>query len=314
MEDSGSGYFTSHHGYAFLEINNKSILYHPVGLPLVAAFDGQDLANLPSAYPVKAFPPETWTNENGNTIFSDVVSSLQNSKKIRKKTLIKRLYEQIELAFPDQFSVETERRMIALENKHCVGQLDLAFLPKLNEGQRADTPLCVVEVGLSGNDFWEMFDRGTAYLGIMRQQREVPYCFDEPMLLVIIKLDGKIAKASHDFNFKMGVFLCSPSNKHMDFPVSLIWRKEQTAVEDASMSFGLLLRILDHFQTHRSKKYEGEAEYFGPNCVKAGDMVSGGPVLGRIINILHFVSLSSRALTTSSLVLAILLLGFAIVR
>jgi hypothetical protein len=62
--------------------------------------------------------------------------------------------------------------------------------------------------------------------------------------------------------------------------MSLIWHKQHSAIEDASKSFGLLLRILDHFQTQRNKEYKEKSEYFSSNCVKARDMVSGGAGAG----------------------------------
>ena len=133
-----------------------------------------------------------------------------------------------------------------------------------------------MEVGLSSGDWWKKFDQGRAYLEIMQKERQVPNCFDEPMLLVIVTLDD----SRPDFDFRMGVILRTPRNETGDFRVSLIWHKQHSAMEDASQSMGLLLRILDRFQTQRSKEYKEEYEYFSSNCIKTGDTVGDGAGTG----------------------------------
>ena len=309
-------------GYRFFNENCRSILQHPAGLPLVATFDGQDLSHLPSEYPVEAFPPEILTDVNGtsNTILSELVDTLtKNSAKIQETDITKILCQKINLVFSHQFDVETESRLLVQDGGKCLGRLDLAFLPKSKEGQSADTPLCVVEVGLSSRDWWKKFDQGKSYLELMQEKRQVPYCFEEPMLLVIITLDDD--SSSPELDFRMGVFLCTPRNEATDFRMSLIWRKRFTVMEEASQSFGLLLRIMDHFQTQRSKEYEEESEYFSSNCVKAGDKVSGGACNGQtcsrmnhLLRIGHscFLLFSVRCkLTTLSTAIALLFKGFA---
>ena len=189
-------------GFSFFDFNYRSVLYHPVGLPLVAAFHGKVLSNLPS-YPVKAFPPDLWANEKGNTILSEVYV-----KDIKETSLTKGLKKQISDTFSDQFGVETETR-ISQDGRNYRGRLDLAFLPKSTEGNGTDTPLCVVEVGLSRDEWWRKFDQGKSYLQFMQEQPGGRCCFEKPLLLAIIILDD----TSPGFVFQMGVLLCTPTNK-----------------------------------------------------------------------------------------------------
>ena len=263
---------TNLNGYNFFNYYQRSVLCHPVGLPLLAAFHGIELPCLPSSYPVEAFPPELLSNEKGNTILSKVYNSLQDSSKMTETKLTKGLYRQIKLAFADQFIVKTQPSISQNGNKSG-GKLDLAFLPKSKKGKSANTPLCVVEVGLLSGDWWKKLHQGAMYLQTMQLKSQAPYCFEEPMLLVTITVDD----SRPDFNLCMGVVLCTPRTETSDFRMSLIWHKKHSAIEMASESFGLLLRILDHFQTQRSKEYEGECEYFSSNCIKVGDTVGMVP-------------------------------------
>ena len=274
--DTASRAATNDHGFSFFDFNYRSVFYHPVGLPLVAAFHGKILPDLPF-YPVKAFPPEIWANEKGNTILSKVYV-----KDIRETPLTQGLKTEICCTFADQFAVETETR-ISQDGRNYRGRLDLALLPKSKEGKGSDTPLCVVEVGLSSDDWWKKFDQGKTYLNFMQEQTDGPCCFGKPLLLAIITLDD----SSRDFVFQMGVLLCTPTNKE-DFRISLIWHKQCFTMDEAAKSFGFLLRILPHFQTQRSLRYEGESEYFSSNCIKAGDVVGGGPAPGSIVYVLGF--------------------------
>ena len=267
--DAPSKSSTKEHGQRFFDSNYRSVLHHPVGLPLVAAFHGKVLSDLPS-YPVKAFPPEILANEKGNTILSDVYAPDRD-----EKSLTQGLKTPISNTFSDQFGVETETR-IHREGRNYKGRLDLVFLPKSTEGNGTDTPLCVVEVGkgrggISSDEWWKKFDQGKSYLKLMQEETDGPCCFEKPLLLAIITFDD----SSPSFVFQMGVLLCTPRNKEKDFRISLIWHDQHFSIEEAAKSFGFLLRILPHFQAQRNQCYEGECKYFSSNCIKAGDVVGG---------------------------------------
>ena len=264
--NSASAKASNQNGFSFFDSNYRSVLYHSVGLPLVAAFHGADLPAIPS-YPVQAFPPEIRADEKGNSILSEAWSE-KVSKDMKEPGLTNELCSKIKSAFSDQFCVEKEARLHQDGTSH-EGRLDLAYLPNPNEGKSTDTPLCVVEVGLSSNDWWKKFDQCKEYLEIMQRHPKAPYCFEEPLLLAIITLDGSIGD---DFVFQMGVLLCTPRNNN-GFRISLIWHKQYSTMEEATKSFGFLLRILPHFQTTRSQGYEGESEYFSSNCIRTGEMV-----------------------------------------
>jgi hypothetical protein len=264
--DSASASATNPNGFSFFDSNYRSVLYHPVGLPLVAAFHGTGFPALPS-YPVSAFPPEIQADEKGNSILSEAWSK-KVSNDMKEPELTDELYRKIDSAFSDQFRVEKEARLCQ-DGKSYEGRLDLAFLPNPKEGKGTDTPLCVVEVGFSSHDWWKKFDQGKEYLKIMQRQPKALYCFEEPLLLAILTLD---VSGGDDFVFQMGVLLCTPRNND-GFRISLLWHKQYITMDDAAKSLGVLLRIMPHFQTRRSQCYEGESEYFSSNCIKTGEMV-----------------------------------------
>ena len=265
--DSASVSSTFYYGYRFLDVNSQSVLYYPVGLPLVAAFHGKSLADIPS-YPVAAFP-EVMSSEAtrvGDSILSEVYF-----RGIAEANLAQGLKEKIKNTFSEQFDVEGESNT----NVSRDAGADLVFLSRPEEGTRASqtkssTPLCIVEVGLSSGDWWKKVDQGKTYLDNMREQQDGTYCFDEPLLWTVITLEN----SSRDFDFQMAVFLCTSSEEKKEgFRVSLIWHKQLFAMDDAARSFGFLLRILPHFQSRRNQDYDGESEYFSSNCIKAGENV-----------------------------------------
>ena len=235
----------------------------------MAAFHGKHLPDILS-YPVLAFPEvmgsEASTRE-GDSFLSDV-----HVKDMEEMSLIEGLKEKIENNYSDRFDVEGES-FIAPDVRG-----DLVFLPKPEEGnsqtESRSTPLCLVQVGVSSNEWWKKFYHGITYIDIMRRKKQQTgrYCFEEPLLLAVITLDDD---SNGGFEFHMAVFLCISKKDGWDFPVSLIWHKRIVAKHEAAKSFGFLLRSLPHFQAHRNQRYEGESEYFSSNCIKVGDKVSG---------------------------------------
>lgn len=257
-----------------------SVFDHPIGLPLMAAWHGKVLPES-LAYPVvAAFPEEIGTkeeDENGDTILLDVVSGDAWSKDTTETDLAAQLREKIKANFQEMLDVTEEKCWIDNDGRTMEGRMDLVFHPEGEMNSKnseaaansSSTPLGVIQVGRTSDDWWTKFYQGFQSIKIMRRTREGPMCFRKPLLLVVMTVDDK-----HDFDFCMGVFLCTP-NKEVDFRMSLIWHKQIFAKKEASKSFGLLLRILDHFQLHRDKDQYEAYEYFKSNCCRVGDMVGG---------------------------------------
>ena len=249
----------------------------------MAALNGQVLSNLPPSYPVKAFP-EVTNDRKGDSILSDAYSK----KGIEETTLTANLKIGIKEVFSKEFDVKAEP---FVGNQQ--GRLDLTFLPRSKkdskEGKtsarstKSSTPLCVVEVGLSSSDWWKKFDQGTTYIDIMRKQQSGSFCFEKPLLLVIITLDDddkkpKVSKANNkddNVDFLMGVFLCIPKKKET-FTMSLIGQMHHRQTNEASQSFGAVLRLLSHFESQRDKDGTGNEayKYFSSNCCKVDNVVS----------------------------------------
>ena len=264
----------------------RSILCHPLGLPLVAAFHRQVLLPVESlTYPVDAFPEAIGTTD---TTGDNVFSQSYNTKKGENETdLTTALKGNIQDSFRHKLVVTTENWI------GKVGRTDLAFFSKNDKDGNSvektsginkstpDTPLCVVELGMNSADWWLNFDQGFQYIEKMREKSEGRMCFQKPLLLVIITLNDK-DEDEDVFDFRMGVFLCTPKNDK-DFRISLIWHKQDVVLDDASKSFGLLLRILPHFHTKRDRLQSNDNpidfKYFSSNCCKVGDMVCNAVVV-----------------------------------
>ena len=249
-------------GYRLFDAKVRSVLCHPIGLPLVAAFYRKALPRSLS-YPVSEFPQEIGTYSTGDEILFDCYT-----KGMREKKLTEALQGNIDKKFQFEFDVTNE------ETIHKCGRTDLAFFSLTEKDSNKtlpDTPLCVAEVGLNSADWWKKFHQGFQYVEKMRGETEGRMCFQKPLLLVIITLDDKDKDV---LNFRMGVFLCTPKSND-DFRISLVWHKQSITINDASESFGILLRILPHFQQKRDSDQcnSNDYEYFSSNCCKVGNMV-----------------------------------------
>ena len=293
-DDTPSPSASNDNGYRVFDETVRSFLCHPLGLPLVAAFHRQVLLPVESlTYPVAAFPEAIGTTD---TTGDNVFSQSYNTKKGENETdLTTALKGNIQDSFRHKLVVTTENWI------GKVGRTDLAFFSNEEKDGNSveksdsnestpDTPLCVVELGMNSVDWWLNFDQGFQYIEKMREKSEGRMCFQKPLLLVIITLNDK-NKNKDVFDFRMGVFLCTPKNDN-DFRMSLIWHKQDVVLDDASKSFGLLLRILPHFHTKRDRLQSNDNpidfKYFSSNCCKVGDMVCNA-VVGLHIYVLVLV-------------------------
>ena len=291
-DDAPSPSASNDNGYRLFHERVQSFLCHPLGLPLVAAFHRQVLLPVESlTYPVAAFPEAIGTTD---TTGDDILSN-SYTKGMKEPELTQALQENIGKKFQDEFAVTNKK------TRHNFGRADLAVFSKKDKDGNSveksdsnestpDTPLCVVELGMNSADWWLNFDQGFQYIEMMRGQTEGRICFQKPLLLVIITLNDK-NKNKDVFDFRMGVFLCTPKNDN-DFRMSLIWHKQDVVLDDASKSFGLLLRILPHFHTKRDRLQSNDNpidfKYFSSNCCKVGDMVCNA-VVGLHIYVLVLV-------------------------
>ena len=105
----------------------------------------------------------------------------------------------------------------------------------------------------------------------LKKTFQIPYTFEDPILLTIITVDSKTKKA------RFGMFLCTPKNAYTDYRIALLWRIQTSTFEAASKQFGKVLyaaKMCAYLRQHEVARSFYEYEYLGPNCCKFGEYVS----------------------------------------
>jgi hypothetical protein len=276
-----------------LNNQHRSIFAHPLGLPLTAMFNNRRLT-LPDSsltYPVAA--PAYYNAEDssgfaeteGNDIllasYGEYETSQTTETPWKEAQLTQDLRKQIKKDFGQHFNVVEHQA----EFRCVLADINQELHENGEQGGQT-TPVAVLEFGLSTADWMHKLDQGVKYLNIMLKEINQEKRFTKPLLLAIITLNKSSAG---DFEFSIGVFLCSRKQKNdadadddadYKFRLSLVWKHQDANKEDASKSFGSFLRNANRFQKWREievpiKKFE----YLSSNCCKVGDWVSGRPIL-----------------------------------
>ena len=260
--------YDGYNGYSALNEKHRSVLCHPFGLPLFAAFHNQVL---PREFLARKGTEDLHTSTKGDDILE--TSYEQN---MTEKRLTELLRQKIDENFSETFSLEQEH-LIQSSRKDC-----LLLRSKADE-KNESTPVAVLELGRGSGKWGEKLDRGVTNLNLMLHEPEEQNTrFQEPLLLVVVTLDDSATES--DLVFRVGVFLCSrkkTEHDQDDFRMALLWQNQNTDKKSASKSFGLILRISALFQTWRKSKYQNDDyndyKYFSSHCCRVGNSVCDRP-------------------------------------
>ncbi|KAG7337537.1 RIO1 family protein [Nitzschia inconspicua] len=251
----------------------RSLLFHPLGLPLHFAFlekKTEDMKYLPQTR--TRFKQHQIDTLDGlfQRAVEDAKDSINNDddgdNKVNKdKTLAGCLTQLIE----EQREILSYGALseVPIKDKkaNTTGFLDMILTPAEKKVQSSDTtPLAVLEFGWNADDWWKSFQRGTRYLEqMMRRQKCNCLNFDKPILLVIVTVD-KHRDILSDSIFRIGVFLCEHRR------LCLLWHSQTSSLSNASILFGKFLRVTTDFASWRENSYQTESgyEYLSPNCCK----------------------------------------------
>ncbi|KAG7358042.1 RIO1 family protein [Nitzschia inconspicua] len=251
----------------------RSVLFHPLGLPLLFAFlekETEDMKYLPQTR--KRFDQEQIDTLDG--LFQRAVEDARDStnnddggdNEVNKdKTLAGCLTQLIE----EQREILSYGALseVSIKDKKAnkTRFLDMILTPAEKKVHAPyTTPLAVLEFGWNADDWWKSFQRGTRYLEqIMRRQKCNCLNFDKPVLLVIVTVD-KQRDILSDSIFRIGVFLCEHRR------LCLLWHSQTSSLSNASILFGKFLRVTTDFASWRDSSHQSESgyEYLSHNCCK----------------------------------------------
>ena len=294
-------------GRSKLQQRIRSVLYDPLAIPLVCAFNDTNLMidnmkgfkeNMKGLVGKDCFDKLTTPRKEGyeKILQAAVREWWDSSKKQNKetKTAERRLTAAITSNI-NGFRVDKsqEEKLLTatnevklLENQARRGVIDIIVtIPATGTpatgtpptGTPATgTPYLVVEVGLSGADWWRKLDQGVKYLDLMRQESIDGPKFTKKLLLAILTIDDDGTKDEQNGKFvmRLGVFLCVPREGDPSCRMCLLWKSQTTTLEGGAKAFGKLLRITKQFQTYRDNTAGNIYKYYSSHCCKIGNYVS----------------------------------------
>eukprot|EP00980_Cylindrotheca_fusiformis_P020222 scaffold7312_cov97-Cylindrotheca_fusiformis.AAC.1 len=259
----------------------RSVLCHPLCLPLTCSFHGMDPNKL--EYFGRASTYREFEEQVRN-IFGESIRAWNDGVEAKlTEALADKISEKFEVF---NFKALKEVRVQGGKELESNGRIDI-ILTQANTQKTKDksTPLAVIEFGLSNKNWWQKFDQGIKYVDRMRVQSNQLPClqFDKPLLLAAMTYNAIDCQQDDKSIFRVGVFLCSRKNTTAheldEYRMSLLWHTKSISVEDASNVFGRFLRVTADFQQWRD---DGQSvagyEYFSSNCCRVGQENDGNAV------------------------------------
>lgn len=293
--DSPSGSATNDHGRDFVDDRLRSVLCHPLGLPLLHAFNGGDPGTLPCLAKKRAALSDKCHATLDNLLLESVLDwreqrqKVQGAKKVGEEYLTKKVAENIEALSSQQllsFHALPEVSLTPKSETAPYGRIDILLTPaKHKDVSNESAPYAVIEFGLQCDDWWKKLDQNAKYLNKMVEGNLSSNCliFRQPVLLAVVTLDFEGnstmdttngTNGTDNLRFKIGVFLCSrkdPDDRNDKFRVSLLWHDKSSDLETASKFFGRLLRVTHDFQhwiSENDDTTQGHYQYLSSSCCK----------------------------------------------
>ena len=276
--DSPSASATNDHGCDVVDKRLRSVLCHPLGLPLMCAFnDGLD----PSTLLCLSKTQEKVANISLDKVLSDCVYEWRkDDKKLEEKLTTKIARKISENASKLGYYAHSEVHLKDDEvNKKNPPRIDVLLSPsKLKKNnEEPTTPYAVVEFGLDGMDWSKKLDQNVKYMDLMVKGNLAAdtLLFNDPILFGVVTVED-VAGSDDNFEFKIGVFLCSRRDLQDDrdeFRMSLLWHAKTSNLEVASGYFGRLLQVTHDFSRWMSSGLqefadENDYQYLSSSCCK----------------------------------------------
>jgi hypothetical protein len=294
-------------GFAATNEILRSVLMHPMGLPLLFFFNNVNAAKQ-FGY-VKAaldgFNSITDDRRLRENVFAATVLDWQ----VGETDLTKKLMFNIKHCKIGDSLLTTDREKQIIGNEGQKAFVDYIFSEKKDATGKSSI-VALFEFGLQNNNWWTKQHQILKYVQMMRTEEDPNYKIDQPILLSAItineesKIGGDSKKRTreemsdeakietfesnlqkttenenndHRFEARFGVFLCTPKGDN-EFRISLLWRHTTTTLKEASAAFGRVLHAVQLCSYLRNycndQRKTIDYKYLGPNCCKIGDTVS----------------------------------------
>lgn len=279
--DSPSASATNDHGKSEVDRKLRSVLSHPLALPLLRTLHGEDPGKLKYLSRTSKFYQQDGTeSELFNGIFADEVEKWRKKQERTEDQLTKALARKIEEKHTEtNFHSDSEARLVmpatGLEpeegeksKKDSYGRIDILLTPEEKGSKTESTPFAIIEVGRHDDEWWKKLSQNLKYLTRMGKDQDPRLRFAMPLILAVLTIEGEDDDDSN-LKVRLGVFICSPKGtSDDDYRISLLWHSRTNNIVKASKDFGRLLRATSDFSRWRQKKEPSNWAYLGPNCCK----------------------------------------------
>ncbi|KAG7358086.1 RIO1 family protein [Nitzschia inconspicua] len=275
--DSPSQKANNDAGFDIARYKLRSVLTHPLGLPLLFAFHDKETDKMKYLQQKRTqFNQQQIKTLDG--LFQKAVEGTENKQERDLTTSLAELIKEQCQTLPYRALSE----VYIQDNKNQKkGVLDIILTHAENKDQAFETPpLAVLEFGLNAGDWWRKLHQGTLYLEMMMNLALQNLTIDQPILLMIVTVDrNRNSNINSKSNFRMGVFMCvskgANSTKGDRYRISLLWHWQTSDKSEASKSFGKFLRVTADFASWRRNHQSPKGyEYFSSNCCKVATLDS----------------------------------------
>jgi hypothetical protein len=287
-------------GFAAIDERLRSVLHHPLGLPLACHLDDRssDAAEEQRKRIKKLFGNTVdalgegledevelyGTKVCANTLLKSCLNPKSLDEGCKEQSVMARIHHVIEGIVRASGLVAGHQTTISRHDvPEKTGASDLLVLkPDEASGGKArddctkkkdgvaGRALLLTEVGMTHAEWWRKAHQ--SYLSIMGmlQNDKNNKKLTGPMLVAVLTVelsDGKLFQSG-----RLGVFLVTPRAKEKDFRLCLLTRTESGDLTGLSRAFGKVLRAACRLATLDADP-TADYEYLGPSCCRVGKQV-----------------------------------------
>jgi hypothetical protein len=273
----------------FIKTNNslRSILYHPIALPLTTFLNDKQSSYLPDDY------WQHWqTNENIKDDYdayrenfckfvdeNDLSCNWDGKSEKSFVSVLKKKSDDFNIFLTDNYTNRTKKPRIIVEKEKCIGdsreRVDVIFseLCDIDDKDTTKSVVSIMEFGIGNAHWWKKVDQILKYFAklIKNEKNDV----NQPIVLSIITIDKIKEKGTIDS--RIGVFLCTRKGINK-YRIALLWRKKISNLKEVTKEFVKICASLHFLASSRQSKMK-EYKYLGPNCCKIGSKVSNKPFI-----------------------------------
>ena len=236
--DSPSSRATNKEGRIAANRRFRSVLLHPLGLPLFKVMHGEDPQDLPYFdLDVDCSLQDQQTTTITDNLFENAYNDWVKTTKPTEPKLPKHLTRLTAKVAEQLVQLKSNCRKITafnevrtVEKDERDGHIDV-LLTSANGKKDAQesTPHSVIEFGLNGQDWWSKFHHNSLYVDRMcSETKQAPIlAFQKPVLMATVTVDTnqerlkeKELSPKPEIEVRMGVFLCTRKEDSKNYPVS----------------------------------------------------------------------------------------------